>query len=191
MEQVQSADTGEKAQTTGKDLAEQVLVALRRVTRAIDLHSRKLVQTHGLTGPQALVLKETVSDSGVTAGEVARRINLSQATVTDILNRLELRGLISRQRSDQDRRKVLVLATTEGRAIINTSPPLLQESFVKRFRELDEREQRSLLMSLQRIAGMMDAGDLDAAPVLSSGSIQASPEAVENVVAPKRDEPLG
>jgi len=190
MEQVQTTDNGEKAQAAALDLAEQVLVALRRVTRAIDLHSRKLVQTHGLTGPQALVLKETVSESGVTAGEVARRINLSQATVTDILNRLELRGLISRQRSDQDRRKVLVLATTQGRAIINTSPPLLQESFVTRFRELEEQEQRQLLMSLQRIAGMMDAGDLDAAPVLSSGSINASPEAVENVITPKPDEPV-
>lgn len=41
-----------------------------------------------------------------------------------------------------------------------------------------------LLTSLQRIAAMMDAGDLDAAPVLSSGSVRATPEAVEEVVEP-------
>jgi len=39
-------------------MSAQVLVALRRVTRAIDLHCRKLVQSQGITGHQVLVLKE-------------------------------------------------------------------------------------------------------------------------------------
>ena len=44
--------------------------------------------------------------------------------------------------------------------------------------------QTQLLASLQRIASMMDAEDIDAAPVLSSGSIRATAEAVEEVLEP-------
>jgi len=39
------------------NMGDQVIVALRRVIRAVDLHSRTLLASHGLTGPQALILK--------------------------------------------------------------------------------------------------------------------------------------
>lgn len=153
------------------NLPEQMLVALRRVMRAVDLHSRKLMQSHGLTGPQALVLQEAVKGTGISAGELAGRVSLSQATVTDIVSRLEQRGLLSRQRSSEDRRRVLIQTTAAGREVIATAPPLLQETFVRRFVELRSWEQMLLLSSLQRIAELMDAEGLDAAPLLSSGSL--------------------
>jgi DNA-binding MarR family transcriptional regulator len=166
------------------DLGDQVIIALRRVIRAIDLHSRTLVGTHGLTGPQAIILK-ALQYEGLTAGELANRVSLSQGTVTDILNRLELRGLITRIRDSDDRRRVLVETTTAGMELLKQSPPLLQESFVERFNNLQQWEQTQLLASLQRIATMMDAEKIDAAPVLSSGSMRATAEAVENVLEPK------
>lgn len=160
-----------------------VLSALRRVIRAVDLHSRQLVQSHGLTGPQALILK-ALGEGSLSAGALAEQVNLSQGTVTDIVNRLEQRGLLVRLRSDSDRRRVMVELTQAGRDCLASSPPLLQDRFASRFRELDEWEQSMLLASLQRIAAMMDAGELDAAPVLSSGSVRATPEAVEKFVDP-------
>ena len=162
---------------------DQILSALRRVIRAVDLHSRQLVQSHGLTGPQALVLKAVGHDS-LSAGVLAERVSLSQGTVTDILNRLEQRGLVTRVRSETDRRRVMVELSPAGRDCLASSPPLLQDRFASRFQELESWEQTQLLASLQRIAAMMDAGEIDAAPVLSSGSVRATPEAVENVVEP-------
>lgn len=165
------------------DIADEVIVAIRRVIRAVDLHSRMLAASHGLTGPQALILKVLQSGS-LSAGELATRINLSQGTVTDILIRLEKRGLVKRVRDTEDRRRVLVEVTTDAQSLLAQSPPLLQERFAQRFRSLKEWEQTQLLASLQRIAAMMDAEDIDAAPVLSSGSMRASPRAVEEVVEP-------
>jgi len=162
---------------------DQILTALRRVIRAIDLHSRRLVESHGLTGPQALLLK-AVGNEPLSAGALAERVSLSQGTVTDILNRLEQRGLVTRVRSDTDRRRVMVALSAAGRDCLASSPPLLQDRFASRFEELEPWEQTQLLASLQRIAAMMDAGDIDAAPVLSSGSVRATPEAVEEVVEP-------
>lgn len=90
---------------------DEVLVALRCVIRAVDLHSQQLVRSHGLTVPQALILKEIVSSGETAVGEVAQRVSLSQATVTDILNRLEKRKFVTRERSSADRRRVLVRPT--------------------------------------------------------------------------------
>lgn len=163
------------------DMGDQVIVALRRVIRAVDLHSRTLVVTHGLTGPQALVLK-ALQNGSLSAGELASQVSLSQGTVTDILNRLEHRNLITRIRDTKDRRRVLVKATDAGLDILAQSPPLLQERFAQRFCDLEDWEQTQLLSSLQRIAAMMDAEKIDASPVLSSGSVRATVSAVEEVL---------
>jgi DNA-binding MarR family transcriptional regulator len=169
---------------THENIGEQVIIALRRVIRAIDLHSRTLAASHGLTGPQALILK-ALQNGSLSAGELANRVSLSQGTVTDILKRLELRGLITRIRDIKDRRRVMVEVTGAGSAVLLKSPPLLQERFAQRFKNLQDWEQAQLLASLQRIAAMMDAEDIDAAPVLSSGSMLATAKAIEEVLEPE------
>lgn len=165
------------------DIADQIIIALRRVIRAVDLHSRTLVQSHGLTGPQALILK-ALPVNPVPVSELAGRVSLSVATVTDILNRLEQRGLITRERDEQDRRRVLVGATPAGLALRESSPPLLQERFVQSLNALQDWEQTMLLASLQRLGAMMGAENIDASPVLSSGSLRATAEALEEVLEP-------
>ncbi len=160
-----------------------MLIALRRVIRAVDLHSRKLAQSHGLTGPQALVLREVISAGALTAGDLARAVSLSQATITDIVKRLEMKGLLSRTQDDIDRRRVVITATDKGEDLHAMAPPLLQETFTQKFRLLEDWEQSLLLSAMQRIAGLMDAKDLDAAPMLASGAVTATAEAVNETVS--------
>lgn len=159
-----------------------VLVAIRRIVRAIDIHSRRLIQLHGITGPQALLLKNLLDGGEQSVGALARRVNLSQATVTDIVDRLERRGLVVRTRSVTDKRCVLVRATEAAEERIASAPPLLQEEFIARFRCLADWERSLLISSLQRVAAMMDVPDIDAAPVLSPGAL-AEPGAHEPVPA--------
>lgn len=148
---------------------DEVLVALRRVIRATDLHSRHLAKTTGLTAPQILLL-QTIRDRGeVTIGELATDISLSQATVTTILDRLEKRGLVYRKRSNEDKRKVHAHLTTEAQEILKNAPIPLQEQFTRQFGDLHEWEQTMIISSLQRIAKMMDAEHIDASPVLDLG----------------------
>lgn len=149
-------------------LTDQVIVALRRVIRSIELHSRALMVTHGLTGPQATLLR-ALRGGPLTAGDLAQRVNLSQGTVTDILNRLEQRELLVRHRDTTDRRRVIVALTDPARDLLENAPPLLQERFSQRFSQLPDWEQSQLLAALQRIAHMMDADELDAlAPILTT-----------------------
>ncbi|MEX2515923.1 MAG: MarR family transcriptional regulator [Gammaproteobacteria bacterium] len=140
-----------------EQLGDDILAALRRIIRATDLQSRQLVRSHGLTGPQALLLKEILLAGEMTVGQLAERVSLSQATVTDILLRLEKRELVHRQRSEQDKRRVLVRITEHGRKLMKQSLPLLQEGFIDQLNSLQEWEQTQLLASLQRLADMMQA----------------------------------
>ena len=166
------------------NITEEILIALRRVIRAIDQHSRNLIQSHGLTGPQALMLTEIVRSGGITGSELAKRVSLSQATVTDVIKRLENRALLERSKDPDDKRKMILRATSQGESMVKQSVPLLQERFEKRLNEIKNWEQLQLLSSLQRIAEMMNAEDIDASPVLTSGAITASASAIENAVIP-------
>jgi len=164
--------------STQLSVEDQVIVALRRITRAIDLHSRGLMQQFGLTAPQLASLQAIERLQPITGGALAKSIHLSQATLTGILTRLEGRGLVSRERSDSDRRTVVVELTDEGRAVLGSAPSLLQDSFRRELLKLHEWEQTQMLATLQRIASMMDAEEIDAAPVLAAGAATAAPEDV-------------
>jgi DNA-binding transcriptional MocR family regulator len=96
---------------------------------------------------------------------------LSQATVTSILNRLEKKGYVERERSTVDKRKVHVHLTERGFEILRDAPIPLQEQFARGFNDLQEWEQTMIISSLQRVAYMMDAEHIDASPVLDVGAL--------------------
>jgi DNA-binding MarR family transcriptional regulator len=139
---------------------------------AVDMRSRRLISSHGITGPQLMILKVLSVLNGSSVGELTREVHLSQATVTGILDRLEKRGLVERQRSDVDKRKVNVSLTDAGKNILADAPPLLQEKFMSEFAKLEDWEQTQILSSLQRIVSMMEASDIEVEPILTSDSIE-------------------
>ena len=156
---------------------EELLVSMRKVIRAIDLYSKKLNKDSGLTSPQLFVLQEISAHDGLMVKDIATSINLSSATVTNILDRLEARELVVRERSTVDKRKVGLHLTELGIKALENAPKPLQEHFIDRFEKLEEWEQTQLVATMQRIATMMDAEDLDAAPMLEVGAIQTAPKA--------------
>ena len=161
------------------DSIDNVLVALRRVIRATDLHSKHLAKTTGLTAPQILLL-QTVRDKGqVTIGELASEMSLSQATVTTIIDRLEKRGLVFRERSTSDKRKVHAFLTDEGQAMLVKAPIPLQDQFARQFTNLQDWEKTMIISSLQRVAHMMDAQHIDASPVLDIGMLDRHDTALD------------
>ncbi|MDX1594644.1 MAG: MarR family transcriptional regulator [Gammaproteobacteria bacterium] len=168
----------------------EVLVALRRLMRAVDLHSKRLMRSHGLSGPQWLVLR-ALADGECTVGELARRMRLSQATVADILGRLHGRGLVARNRSSADRRCVLNGLATAGRRKLEEAPPPLQAAFVERFSRLPSREQRRLHDALLQLAGLMDAEVLETAPLLGNEPLLDPGAPADPPPSPGRRRPPG
>ena len=150
---------------------DEILIALRRITRAIDLRSKDLLKKTGLTAPQLAVLQALRRQGALSGRAVAQAVSLSQPTVTSILDRLERDGLVVRQRSEADRRVVHVRLTEQGRERVGAAPELLQAGFLREYRRLDEWERHMLIAALQRIAAMMDAQDLDASPILGPADL--------------------
>jgi DNA-binding MarR family transcriptional regulator len=146
----------------------EILIYIRKIMQAVSLYSRDLSRKYGLTGPQLVILIEISNRGPIPVTELARSISLSQATVTDILNRLEKKGLITKQRSDADKRLIMIATTEACRQILDKTPPPLQQTFIEHFSELAEWEQMMILSALRRVVDLMSAEKIDAAPLLSS-----------------------
>ncbi|SJL84576.1 MarR family winged helix-turn-helix transcriptional regulator [Vibrio palustris] len=139
---------------------EQVLLSIRQIIRAIDLRSKKLNKEFGLTSPQLLLMRTIKHSPKLTIRQLSKDTNMSQATATSILDRLESRELVQRERDTADKRKVHVLITAKGDAVLNQAPKLLNEDFVEKFKQLDPWEQTLILSSLQRVSEMMNAPEV-------------------------------
>lgn len=157
------------------DRVDESLIALRRILRSTELYARDLAQAAGLTPAQLRVLQIVSGKGGsATPTALASQMGVSQATVTALVDKLVARGLVARMRSTTDRRQTNVVITPDGQAAAEDAPDALQQKFVKAFEALEDWEQAQLVASLERVAGMLDARDMDAAPVLAIGDIKSS-----------------
>jgi DNA-binding MarR family transcriptional regulator len=148
---------------------EEILRSVRRIVRAVGLYSRKLMTQTGLSGPQLICLRQLAQDGAMQTSHLAEAVNLSSATVCGILNRLERRGLVERERQLEDRRRVVVSLTDAGQDTVNNAPPALHDSFLFKLRSLPDDEQNVIQDTLGKLVSMMSAEDLDAAPILEPG----------------------
>lgn len=145
---------------------DDILRSLRRIVRAIDLHSRRLVSQHGLTTPQLVCLR-AMRHQSMSPSELAKEVELSQATITGITDRLVGRGFIERSRDATDRRRVLLTITKSGSKVADSAPSPLQEHFAARLSKLPDENQLIIKTTLEQIVKMMDATEVDAAPFLT------------------------
>lgn len=155
-------------------IEQDVLRSLRRIIQAVDLYSRKLASQHGLTGPQLVCLREIRRHGPMNPGFLARSVSLTPPTVSGILDRLEARGLLTRQRRNRDKRQVLVRLTEEGERVLGQTPLPLQELFTRRLGALPEGRRMAIAKALQQVVELMEAEDIDAAPLLARG--EANPD---------------
>ncbi len=156
---------------TNDERCRNLLIALRKMIQAIDRHSTNLKKKFGLTGPQLILLQSISAHDKISVTQLSKNVSLSQATVTDITKRLEKRDYITRTRDIADKRKTNIALTENGKAILNTVPPLLQEQFTERFSKLESWEQLMIESSFERVVAMMSAEDIDASPIMVTGSL--------------------
>lgn len=150
----------------------ELLISIRKIIQAIDIHSRMLNKRFGLTGPQLIVMQEIASHGQISITPLSKATSLRQATVTDITQRLEAKGYISRKKNKDDKRATSLFLTDTGKKIIEQLPPLLQEEFTQRFSSMANWEQLMILSAFERVVSLMSAEEIDASPVLATGPLQ-------------------
>lgn len=97
--------------------------ASRLIMRQYEPYLGKL----GLTYPQLLVLMVLWEDNNLPVNEISRKLVLNTNTVTPLLKRMELLGLITRHRSHDDGRNVIVSLTKKGFALRDQAVKIQQE----------------------------------------------------------------
>ena len=147
-------------------LQDQIVAALRQIAQAVDTRSRQLLAKYGLSAPQIGTLRELARCGGRTPGELADALHLSPQTMAGILQRLEQRSLVGRERDPDDKRSAIIRLTETGAMAESKAPQLLRDVFTAQLDKLPAWEQSQMLSTLQRIAHMMHAEGIEPMPFL-------------------------
>lgn len=152
----------------------RILQSLRRIIRAIEIHSQKLSQDHQITGPQLGCLLAIKQHGALTTTRLAHTVFLSPSTVVGIVDRLEEKGLVSRMRNSKDRRQVQIGLTEAGKRLAGSAPSPLQETLAGGLKKLPALELVSITLALDKLVSLMEAGEISAAPILETGPLVAA-----------------
>lgn len=147
------------------------LIALRRILRATELNARTLARATGLTTPQLIVLEIVAAAGRATPKDIALAAGVGQATATSLVHKLEARGLVARTRGEHDRRLVWIAPTEAGHEMLEAAPNPLQRIFAEQFEALPSWEQAMIVAALEKVGDMLNAGQIDASPLLDVGAV--------------------
>lgn len=133
---------------------------LRRIVQALRQSALHSETASGLTGAQALVLRTIGDHQGASVNDLAALTFTHQSTVSEVIAKLEARGLVRRERSAEDGRKTAVWLTTPGASALNASGPTANEKLMKAVTSLPPETLAGLagaLDALTRAAGLTQA----------------------------------
>jgi DNA-binding MarR family transcriptional regulator len=114
--------------------------------------TKELARRADLTGPQLTVVKllETIGD--LSLSELSERIRAQNSTVTGIIDRMEREGLVTRERSREDRRVVYIKLTAKGRELAQEIPVEPMEVFKRALESLSAQEMKDLMRIVTKVA---------------------------------------
>jgi DNA-binding MarR family transcriptional regulator len=144
------------------DLDDLLCFAIHSTGFAFNRIYRRPLRKLGLTYPQYLVMVALWGGDGVTVGQLGEQLALETGTLTPLLKRLETMGLLRRQRSEVDERRVIVTLTEKGRRLKREAADVtrcIAESAGLSLAELARltQEIRVLRTNLERAAAKTDA----------------------------------
>lgn len=161
-------------------LEESILRSLRQINQAVAAQSRQLGERYQVTLPQLLCLKQLTGLGTTTPSALASAMQVSQATVTGMIDRLEARGYVRRARSSVDKRKIMLDLTEQGAALAAAAPSPLQERLMRGLQSRSPRWRAAIDLALRELADMIGAGEEGAsAPMLGGDDAKRSEPAPE------------
>lgn len=139
-----------------------VVQALRRITKAVHEYSKAVDRQFGITGPQLWALRTIESMGGCSAGDLAERLCVHPSTITGVIQRLEEKRLIDRQKRPEDRRAVVLSLTPAGKKLLERAPYPAQGQLIRALHAMPAEEVTALRGTLDKIVEAMELGSVDA-----------------------------
>lgn len=139
-------------------LSESVGYLLSRVRSTMwNMVSQETTTELGITSTQASIMFMLASGRALAAADLAREYGIDASSITRLIDRLEKRGLITRLRSEEDRRVVRLALTTEGLALATKIPTIFTDVIDKLTAGFTAEEVGFLKSMLRRI--LLNCGD--------------------------------
>jgi DNA-binding MarR family transcriptional regulator len=147
---------------TGRDFEiSETVQFLRRIFKAIQDYSQEVSNSFGITGPQLWALKLVSQHPGLALGDLSRKMYLHPSTVTGVIDRLESKGYVVRDRNSADRRVVKVQLTPAGQGLAAKSPNPIQGKMIYGLMKLAENELNVIYESVKRLAEIAEAENVE------------------------------
>lgn len=108
----------------------------------------------GLTVPQANVIFALGNTDGLTCKDIGDMTHITKGTLTGVIDRLEMKGLVERWAVEGDGRKTIVALTSEGEEVFEREYPRHIEYLKDRFDSLSATERKQAISSLQTISNL-------------------------------------
>ena len=140
-------------------LAITVLGQFRLIFRSAKKHFQWVQDRTGVSGAQLWVLAELRRRPGIRVTELARAMGVHQSTASNLIEPLEKRGLIQRDRSSQDLRVVHLSLTRSGRDTIARAPLPLEGVLPDALSSLGQADLFELQQRLEKLAKLMKVRD--------------------------------
>jgi DNA-binding MarR family transcriptional regulator len=148
------------AQNT-EDVIKEIVESIRRLVRAENLDSQKMSKHYGLTGPQSLVLRLLVKKGSLSSADLSRQMYVTPSNITGIIDRLEKKGLVERNRKPGDRRIALITLTPAGQDKAKTVPDPIEKRFVNQLADLEAEHLQILAMAMNQILNLIDTKEVE------------------------------
>jgi MarR family transcriptional regulator, organic hydroperoxide resistance regulator len=160
-----SSRTVRKMEPSQGDLAGRIALpevlsfmqVLWRVVHGIERSSKEMASTRGITGPQRLVLRLVGLRPGVSAGAVAATLHVHPSTLTGVLRRLELQGMLRREPHAADRRRAVLRLTSKGQRLNDARHGTIEAKVQRALRSLTAHEQACARRALAAVADRVDS----------------------------------
>lgn len=128
---------------------------LRHISWIVKKRGREILSDFDITPPQFYALLILVFHGNLTMGELCRRLYLASSTVTDLIDRMEKSGLVSRERDVEDRRVIRIKVLDKGQQLVDVVMEARLKYLSTVLSGIDEDKRKNLVEALQSLHQVM------------------------------------
>ncbi|HEX8988466.1 MAG TPA: MarR family winged helix-turn-helix transcriptional regulator [Rhodocyclaceae bacterium] len=132
-------------------LAIDALKKFRVIYGCVRQHFRQVEQQCGVSGSQLWILQEVGTTPGIGVSELAERLSIHQTTCSQLVEKLVARGLVRKERSKEDQRRVGLTLPVQARKVVASAPGPAEGLFPDALKALEEDELVELNQALSKV----------------------------------------
>jgi len=139
----------------------EVEYLLRKVSFIVKKRGRDILSDFDITPPQFNALLVLASNDNLTMGELCKRLFLASSTVTDLVDRMEKSGLVTRERDPEDRRVIRLKVLDRGHELIQKVMARRIAYLTQVLSQVDPEQREHLRDALHSLYNIMTEAKVD------------------------------